>query len=97
MQSHEETKIRREAAEVAKVFSRTKEFTNLMTLYRCAIMEIETKLNVLNEEFSLQYDRNPFESIESRLKSPTSIVEKMMTKGMEINVENMEGEISSCT
>ena len=93
MQSHEETKIRREAAEVAKVFSRTKEFTNLMTLYRCAIMEIETKLNVLNEEFSLQYDRNPFESIESRLKSPTSIVEKMMTKGMEINVENMEGEI----
>ena len=93
MQSHEETKIRREAAEVAKVFSRTKEFTNLMTLYRCAIMEIETKLNVLNEEFSLQYDRNPFESIESRLKSPTSIVEKMMTKGMDINVENMEGEI----
>ena len=90
---HEETKIRREAEEVTKVISRTKEFTNLMTLYRCALMEIETKLNVLNEEFSLQYDRNPFESIESRLKSPTSIVEKMMSKGIEINVENMEGEI----
>ena len=90
---HEETKIRREAEEGAKVISRTKEFTNLMTLYRCALMEIETKLNVLNEEFSLQYDRNPFESIESRLKSPTSIVEKMMSKGIEINVENMEGEI----
>ena len=90
---HEETRLRREAEEVAKVISRTKEFTNLMTLYRCALMEIETKLNVLNEEFSLQYDRNPFESIESRLKSPTSIVEKMMSKGIEINVENMEGEI----
>ena len=89
----EETRIRKEAEEVAKVFSRTKEFQEMMTLYRCAIMEIETKLHVLNEEFSLQYDRNPFESIESRLKSPTSIVEKMMMHGMEINVENMEGEI----
>ncbi len=89
----EETQIRKEAEEVAKVFSRTKEFQELMTLYRCAIMEIETKLNVLNEEFSLQYDRNPFESIETRLKSPTSIVEKMMLHGVDINVENMEGEI----
>ena len=35
----------------------------LMTYYRCAIMEIETKFNVLNEEFSLQYDRNPIEHI----------------------------------
>ena len=74
----EESQIRKEAEEVAKVFSRTKEFQEMMTLYNCAIMEIETKLNVLNEEFSLQYDRNPFESIETRLKSPTSIVEKMM-------------------
>ncbi len=89
----EETELRKKAEEIAKVFSRTKEFANLMTLYRCAIMEVETKLNVLNEEFSLQYDRNPFESIESRLKSPTSIVEKMLSKGLEINVENMEGEI----
>ncbi len=89
----EESQIRKEAEEVAKVFSRTKEFQEMMTLYNCAIMEIETKLNVLNEEFSLQYDRNPFESIETRLKSPTSIVEKMMIHNMDINVENMEGEI----
>ena len=42
----------------------------IMNKYRCAIMEVETKLNVLNSEFSLQYDRNPFESIKTRLKSP---------------------------
>lgn len=89
----EESKARKEAHEIAKVFSRTKEFADAMTLYRCALMEVETKLNVLNEEFSLQYDRNPFESIESRLKNPTSIVEKMMSRGLEINVENMEGEL----
>ena len=89
----EETSFRKEAEEIAKNFSRTKEFNDMLTLYRCAIMEIETKLRVLNEEFSLQYDRNPFESIESRLKSPASIVEKMMAKGLDINVENIEGEL----
>ncbi len=53
------------------------EFTALMNQYKCAIMEVETKLNVLDAEFSLNYDRNPFESIETRLKSPASIMEKL--------------------
>ena len=86
--------ITREEAEIlAKKLSRDKEFTKLMTLYRCAIMEVETKLNVLNQEFSLQYDRNPFESIETRLKDPASIVEKLTNRGIEINMENIEREL----
>ena len=43
-------------------------FNTLMAYYRCAIMEVETKFKVLNEEFSLQYDRNPIESIKSRME-----------------------------
>lgn len=46
-----------------------------MSYYRCAIMEVETKFNVLNEELSLQYDRNPIETSKTRLKSPESIME----------------------
>ena len=46
---------------------------SLMAYYRCAIMEVETKFNVLNEQFSLQYDRNPIESIKARVKSFDSI------------------------
>lgn len=57
-----------------------RQYMKIMNKYRCAIMEVETKLNVLNAEFSLQYDRNPFESIESRLKSPVSIIEKLERK-----------------
>jgi len=45
----------------------------LMSRYRCAIMEVETKFKVLNEELSLQSDHNPIESIKSRLKAPESI------------------------
>lgn len=44
-------------------------FDELMSKYRCAIMEIETKFKVLNEQYSLQYDRNPIETIKTRLKS----------------------------
>ena len=55
-------------------------FTQLMSYYRCAIMEIETKFKVLDEQFSLQYDRNPIETIKSRLKSPEGIAKKVKRK-----------------
>lgn len=70
------------------------EFRRMMTMYRCAIMEVETKLNVLNEEFSLAYDRNPFESIKARLKSPESIVEKMNLRGIPVTVENIRSSLT---
>lgn len=70
-----------------------KQYMEMMNKYRCAIMEVETKLKVLNTEFSLQYDRNPFESIKSRLKSPVSIMEKLRRKGLPINEEVLEQQI----
>ena len=66
------------------------DFTKLMAYYRCAMMEIETKLNVLNQEFSLRLDRNPISSIKSRLKSPASIREKLTRRGIAVTVENIE-------
>ncbi len=65
-------------------------FLNLMMRYKCAIMEVETKLNVLNSEFSLNHNRNPIESIETRLKKPASIIEKMNRRGFELSVESIE-------
>ncbi len=65
-------------------------FLNLMMRYKCAIMEVETKLNVLNSEFSLNHNRNPIESIKTRLKKPASIIEKMNRRGFELNVESIE-------
>lgn len=49
--------------------SDTLEFRKMMTYYECAAMEIETKLRVLDKEFSLEYDKDPIESIQSRIKS----------------------------
>ena len=52
-------------------------YRRLMAYYNCAMMEIETKFKVINESFSCQYERNPIESIKTRLKSMSSIKEKL--------------------
>ncbi len=64
-------------------------FMDLMMYYECALMEIETKLKVLNNEFAMQHNRNPFESIKCRLKKPMSIVGKMRKKGLDITIDNI--------
>ncbi|MBE6740652.1 MAG: GTP pyrophosphokinase family protein [Ruminococcaceae bacterium] len=65
-----------------------------MAYYRCAMMEIETKFNVLNEEFSLALDRNPINSIKTRLKSFESIKEKLQRKGLPLKVESIEENLN---
>ena len=68
-------------------------YKELMAYYRCAMMEVETKFNVLNEELSLAYDRNPIETIKSRLKSPESIVDKIARKGLPLTIDSIEKNI----
>lgn len=70
------------------------EFKELMMQYRCALMEVETKLNVLNAEFTMKNNRNPFESIKSRIKTPKSIIEKLKRKGYEISVKGIEENLA---
>jgi len=69
-------------------------FRELMAYYRCAMMEVSTKFNVLNEELSLQYDRNPIETIKTRLKSPMSIFEKMARKEIPATLESIEATLN---
>lgn len=71
-----------------------KAYLRMMMCYRCAIKEVETKLQVLNEEFSLQYNRNPFESIKSRVKSSYSILEKLNRKDCELSIKNIEEQLT---
>lgn len=76
-----------------EVLNGARPFFELMMEYRCALMEVETKLNVLNAEFTLKYNRNPFESIKSRIKEPISIIDKMKRKGFPLTVESMENNL----
>ena len=58
------------------ILANVPEFKELMMQYECAIMEVNTKLHVLNNEFSHMHQRNPIESIKTRIKTPASILEK---------------------
>ena len=68
-------------------------FDEMMSYYKCAIMEVETKFKVLNTEFSLRYDRNPIETIKTRLKSPESIIEKLHRKKIPFSAEMIEQKL----
>lgn len=73
-----------------EALERTYSFAKLMTYYKCAIMEIETKFKVLNQEFSLMFDREPISNVKTRLKNPISIREKMNIRGYPLTLESME-------
>lgn len=68
-------------------------YRRLMTYYECAMMEVETKFRVLDAEFGLQHDRNPIESIKSRLKSTDSLAKKLVRKGFPVSVDSIEQNI----
>lgn len=79
---------------VVQTLQTSYDFMRLMAYYKCAMMEIETKFNVLNEEFSLQFDFNPIGSIKTRLKNPISIIKKMERKGIPFSVPSIETNIN---
>ncbi len=70
------------------------EFRRLLSYYRCALMEVETKFRVLNEEFSLKYDRNPISSIKTRIKSVPSIIEKLERLKLPFDIDNIENYLN---
>ena len=69
------------------------EYKELRMMYACAIKEVQTKFEVLETEFKVRYQRNPISSIQTRLKSSSSIIEKMIRKGIPFSIENLEEQI----
>ena len=63
-------------------------YLEMQTVYKSAICEVSTKLEILNEEFNMRHRRNPIHHMQSRLKSPESILKKLMRKGLEASVDS---------
>ncbi len=63
---------------------------NEVTLvYSAALRQIETKMEILNDEFQHVHQYNPIEHIKARIKTPESIVKKLKRNGYESTIENM--------
>jgi len=70
------------------------QFQELVMMYNCAIREVRTKLEVLNDELSIRNQRNPIEFITSRIKKPRSIIEKLQRYGAPLTVESIEEHLN---
>ena len=70
------------------------QFLEMSHLYDGAIREIRTKLEILDREFNIRYASNPIHHIDSRLKSPRSIIEKLERKGWPVSVESAEEHLN---
>lgn len=71
-----------------------KEFRILMQLYSAGIDTVKNRLQILDEEFHAKYDYNPIHHIESRLKEPRSIFDKMTRLGLPFTLEGMQCGLS---
>ena len=66
----------------------------LMFLYNAALKEVNTKIEILNDEFLHIHNYNPIEHVKSRIKSPESIVKKLRRHGHEVTIESMQQHLN---
>ena len=74
---------------IPKADDQVDQWRSVMFLYDSALKKVNTKIEILNNEFANRYDYNPIEHIKSRLKSAESIVMKLKKDGYEVTIENM--------
>ena len=72
----------------------SREFAKRMSYYKCAMLEVETRFHVLNEEYVLEHGRSPMNSIKSRLKTLPSLREKLERKHILFDVDTLEQQIN---
>ncbi len=70
-------------------YDEAEEWSNALLLYDAALKQVNTKLEILNNEFKLANQYNPIEHITSRLKTPQSIAKKLRHNGRELTVDNI--------
>ena len=70
------------------------EFGRMMMMYSGAIREVKTKLQVLNDELSMTRRRNPIEFIETRIKKPDSIANKLRKKDLPLTVDSVRENLN---
>ena len=79
---------------IPETYNQLDQWTTVMFLYNSALKAINTKIEILNNEFIHLYNYNPIEHIKSRLKTPESIVKKLKRGGYEVTIPNMIEHLS---
>lgn len=75
--------------EIPEQFDEVDAWKTIMFLYNAALKEINTKIEILNDEFLHVHNYNPIEHVKSRIKTADSIVRKLKRSGYEVSIDNM--------
>ena len=70
------------------------DFLMLRNLYEAAVKQLSLKFDILNSEFNVLYARNPIHHIEGRVKSQSSIVAKLLKRGLPLSIESARAHIN---
>lgn len=70
-------------------FKELNDWETVMFVYQSALKQINTKIDILNDEFQHRHKYNPIEHVKSRIKTPESIVKKLKRHGYDSSIENM--------
>ena len=92
MMEQELTKIipeRNIPVDAENLFEKFSNFQQIMMIYNCALREVRTKFEVLNDDLSVKNSRNPIEMIKTRIKKPESIAQKLYRKGYDISIDSI--------
>lgn len=79
--------------QILEVLKSSNRYIVMFNEYRSAILEVETKLKVLDNELSIDKEKNPIEVIHTRLKSPESILYKLQSRNLPVTLESMKENI----
>ncbi len=80
--------------DMSSFYGRSRDYLIMMHLYDSAVRQLKLKFEVLNNEFSVMYAHNPIHHIESRLKSPDSIIAKLVKKGYPVTIESAKKNVN---
>ncbi len=78
---------------IAQLKALKKELTRFLISCKFALDEMNTRINILSQEFQYIHDYNPIEHVKSRLKSPESILRKVYAKGCELSLAAIKENI----
>lgn len=70
------------------------EYLDIQVLYRSAIRTVSTRLEVLDDEFQFRHKRNPIHTIQTRLKSPRSVMEKMGRRNIAPEIDILQQQLT---
>lgn len=65
----------------------------IMQKYHAAMRQMEVRFEIIDADLSARQNRNPIHHVESRLKKPASIFEKLQRYGRQTTIEDMEAYI----